>query len=237
MDLNEFIDYSRGEETHSQNLQDQFALFVKEKLNPKGKGFFVEFGAGCSIDSSNSWLLENVYEWDGILAEPNPDFHEDLMRHRRVPIVFDAVSDNSVDNIPFIKTYDPVLSTIKGYGNDDEHAKAREGGIEISVNTVTLYEMLNDMKSPKLIDYVSVDTEGSEYDILKKFFEENKNEYTINCFTVEHNYNETIRNKIKTLMENNGYVNVLRDVSRWDDFYVRKGEWLETENEEFIYRT
>lgn len=224
--LNQFIGHcmKHREDTCSQSYQDLFATFAKEKMNRNGKGFFVEFGAADSMNGSNTFILEKKYKWDGILAEPNPDFHEDLMRTRNVPISFNAISDVSGVNVSFIKTHDPVLSTVKGYGNDDEHAESRKGGIEIEVETVTLYDLLSDLKAPNLIDYISVDTEGSEYDILKQFFIDNKNHFTINTFTVEHNYHKGKRDKIYNLMKENGYMKIFPEISRWDDFYIRKGK-------------
>lgn len=230
------------DQTCSQNFQDQFALYVKEKINPVKKGFFVEFGGADAIEGSNTYVLEQAYEWDGIIAEPNPDYHEELMRHRRAQVSYNAVSDKNGDAV-FVKTYDAALSTLKGYGTEDEHAEARKGGVEIEVDTVTLFTLLKDLKAPELIDYISVDTEGSEYDILKKFFEENNAspvKYTINCFTVEHNYQPEARKKIQELMEANGFMNIFREFSRWDDFYIRKGNmpvYGEPTNREFVYRT
>lgn len=227
-------------QTNSQNFQDQFALYIKEKAYPSNKGFFVEFGAADAINSSNTYVLEKTYNWDGILVEPNPDYYEELMRHRRVPVLCDAVSKTTGEKVVFIKTYDPALSTIKGYGENDEHSESRKNGKEIEVNTITLHRLLTNMKAPKVIDYISVDTEGSEYDIIEKFFQDNKNEYKINCFTIEHNFQNETRQKIQDLMITNGYMNIFQEFSRWDDFYVLKDiipEYNDTADEEFVYRT
>ena len=55
--------------------------------------------------------------------------------------------------------------------------------------------------APKNIDYLSIDTEGSEYEILKTFDFDKYNSKVITC---EHNYTPA-RNKIYSLLSANGY--------------------------------
>ena len=69
----------------------------------------------------------------------------------------------------------------------------------------------------KDVDYISIDTEGNEYEILKNF---NFDRYKVRIFTIEHNFNKNKRYKIKKLLKNNGYKNVLRFISHMDDWYV-----------------
>lgn len=201
----------------SQNYQDVFAA-VSNKFKP---GFFVEFGATNGVDGSNTFLLEKLYNWTGVLAEPNPACYEELSKNRKCDISKWCIHTESNESVPFVVANDPDLSTLQGYGEDDEHANKRQNGLVINVRTVTLYEFLKLMETPKNIEYLSVDTEGSEYDILKKFFQENKNEYTFNAVTIEHNFNESKRDKIYSLMTGNGYRRIFTEFSRWDDFYLR----------------
>ena len=49
------------------------------------------------------------------------------------------------------------------------HSFERQKGIKYKVNTISLEDLLEKYKAPTIIDYMSIDTEGSEYEILKKF--------------------------------------------------------------------
>jgi len=73
-------------------------------------------------------------------------------------------------------------------------------------------------QAPKEIDYLSIDTEDSEYDILTNF---HFSEYKIKVITVEHNFT-AMREKIYDLLTRNGYERKYENLSRWDDWYIKK---------------
>ena len=74
--------------------------------------------------------------------------------------------------------------------------------------------------APKEIDYLSIDTEGSELTILEKYFTNHANEHNIRCITVEHNNDEELRTQIYILLAKYGYERKFTIFSRWDDFYI-----------------
>ena len=92
----------------------------------------------------------------------------------------------------------------------------RNSQTEYSVNTISLNDLLEKNNSPKVIDYLSIDTEGSEFEILNSF---DFSKYEIKIITVEHNYTQS-REKIFNLLSINGYNRVLTDVSAYDDWYL-----------------
>ena len=77
--------------------------------------------------------------------------------------------------------------------------------------------MLRKHNAPKEIDYLSVDTEGSEYEILSHF---DFGSYNIKVITVEHNYTET-RAKVHKRLTQHGYVRKYLGFSKWDDWYIK----------------
>ena len=78
--------------------------------------------------------------------------------------------------------------------------------------------MLKKHNAPKKIDYLSIDTEGSEFEILNSF---NFNEYDIKVITCEHNYT-SMREKIYSLLSKNGYERKYSEFSMFDDWYVKR---------------
>ena len=72
--------------------------------------------------------------------------------------------------------------------------------------------------APKHIDYLSIDTEGSEYEILSNFdFSQN----TFEVITCEHNYTPS-RERLHLLLTKQGYRRVFEDLSLFDDWYVKQ---------------
>jgi len=202
----------------SQCRQDEWVL---EETNKKRNGYFVEFGATDGKTISNTYGLEKDYGWTGIVAEANPIYKDALIANRSCAIYTGAVYSHD-DGVKFNMAVASDLSTISGYGTDDEHAINRLSGNLINVETCTLRQLLERNDAPTNIDYISIDTEGSEYDILECFFDDPQSDkYNVQLFTVEHNFTPA-REKIKGLMEEQGYERVRTDISRFDDFYRKK---------------
>ena len=192
-------------------------IFVLSELRFKKHGFFVEFGACDGVDLSNTLMLENEFGWSGILAEPARIWHEALLKNRKCHIETKCVWRNSGENVPFNEVSVSGLSTIASLSGDDLHKEARKNGLIYDVETISLVDMLDKYQAPREIDYLSIDTEGSEYDIFEAFdFEK----YRFRVITCEHNYAPR-RDDIYRILIKNGYIRKFEEVSKFDDWYVR----------------
>ena len=197
----------------SQIRQD---LFVLNQLNFKKNGFFVEFGAANGIEKSNTHILEKEFGWDGLLAEPAKIYYEDLIKNRKCIIEKKCIWKKSDEKLKFNQTKFPGLSTIEIFSSLDNHRNLRKDGDVYPVETLSLNDFLAKYNAPKIIDYLSIDTEGSEYLILENF---NFDKYKFRVITVEHNYTNN-RKKIFSLLEKYGYKRKFEDLSHFDDWYV-----------------
>ena len=139
-------------------------LFVLSMKGFKSFGFFVEFGLMDGITASNSYVMERDYNWSGIVCEPARVFRDQVAANRKCTIDFRAVTDRTGDSVEFKETEVNLgMSIILKY-NKDMHSKTRnisEGDI-YNVDTVSLIDLLDQHNAPKEIDYISIDTEGSE---------------------------------------------------------------------------
>ena len=192
-------------------------LFVLAETRFKRGGFFVEFGAAGGRHLSNTYLLERSYGWTGILAEPAKGWLDLLRANRSCVIDPDCVWSVSGETIEFTEAGE--LSTITAFIHSDSHGEARTiSRNSYKVKTVSLTDLLRRHNAPKTIDYLSIDTEGSEFEILSAF---DFSEYDVRIITCEHNYT-TRREDIHELLAVRGYVRKLTSVSEFDDWYVRK---------------
>ena len=199
--------------SQSQLKQDLFAF---SKSGFKKGGYFVEFGATNGKSLSNSYLLEKEFSWQGIVAEPAKNWHEALRENRNCNIETDCVWIKTGKMLDFVEADSGELSTLEAYKDQDHFAKKRNNSQGYQVKTISLIDLLNKYDAPDVIDYLSIDTEGSEFDILNAFdFEK----YRINVITCEHNYTEN-RQKIYQLLTSKGYERVYTGFSQWDDWYV-----------------
>ena len=215
-DEREFIRYCavNFERSHSQIFQD---LFVIRTLSGKRAGFFCEFGATDGVSLSNSCLLEREYGWRGILAEPARGWHEDLQKNRPTArIDKGCVWTKTGDVIEFKEVRSREFSTIAAFSESDHHLNNRKQGLSYSVDTISLNDLLVKHEAPQSIDYLSMDTEGSELEILKSF---DFGRFRPLVLTVEHNYTEN-RKEIFDLLVGNGYRRMLTACSLFDDWYV-----------------
>ena len=183
--------------SRSQLRQDLFVISeVEHKIKNRG-GYFIEFGATNGIDLSNTYLLETEFSWTGILAEPARLWEKQLRANRpNASIETLCVWKDSNSTLLFNETDEPELSTIDSFSDGDGHRKTRLAGKKYEVQTISLNDLLIKHGAPKYIDYLSIDTEGSEYEILEAF---NFNEFSFGIITVEHNYTPQ-REKIFALL-------------------------------------
>jgi FkbM family methyltransferase len=218
MDLAQFLAFALREARRSkaQLFQDLWALWMSGQ---KMGGYFVEFGGGDGRYLSNTWLLEHEFGWDGILAEPNPNFHKKLAANRKCTISHDCVYSASGKSLEFVLATEGELSCIAEFLPDDSHKARRiDNSVMKNVETVSLNDLLIRHDAPKDIDYMSVDTEGSEFEILSAF---DFNRWNIASISVEHN-NTKNRDMLFDLLTANGYERVWTTLSAYDDWYVRR---------------
>jgi FkbM family methyltransferase len=196
----------------SQIHQDLLAhLVCREK-------YFVEFGACDGIESSNTYWLEKHNGWRGVLAEPGTTWFPKLEENRSATIIRKAVASVSGDFLAFADTENPVYSTFSNLTSQDEHAGKRLKYQEYLVETISLEDLLIESGAPNKIGYLSLDTEGSEFEILNSF---NFDNFQFELISVEHNFTKNEK-KIDELLESKGYIRILSDISGGDAWYLNR---------------
>lgn len=210
--------------SYSQRLQDLWVLY---EIGKDTGGTFLDFGAGNGRDSSNSFILHRKFGWTGLLIEPNDDYADNLDHHVSTGVTWVtgvAVGpEDSKGRVDFVVSSDPSISTLH-YTSDLEGGLQRLFPSEIrQVEMWSLQKTLNLYFKDRPVTYLSIDTEGSEYDILSSYFA-NPEAKKFECITVEHNYNHEARQKIRFLLVSQGYVNRFPEYSGHDDFYILRSK-------------
>lgn len=197
--------------TYSELNQDLIPLILGQD-----KGYFVEFGACDGKRASNTFLLETDYGWHGLLGEPARIWHKALVANRNSNIDLRAVYKVSNVKLDFIETHQPSLSTLLSVEQTDRHTSSRINKEIYLVDSVSLLDLLREHHCPKHIDYLSIDTEGSEFEILQNF---DFSEFSFTFVNVEHNFTDSEKS-VEMLLTSNGYLRVLREISGGDAWYI-----------------
>ena len=160
-------------------FQDLWALW---EAGGKRKGFFVEFGAAGGKEKSNSYFLEKEMSWSGIVAEANPKFIE-FGPARTIMCRFEQMRLLEVWGAHQV-SYDARAGAVADCHDRSQDGHKRNDHDVVSVETISLNDLLAEGQAPKDIDFLSIDTEGSEYEILSNF---DFDKWNIRAIAVEHN--------------------------------------------------
>jgi FkbM family methyltransferase len=203
---------------NSQIGQDKF---IDEFFEKKEGLTFLDIGAHDGVSISNTYFLEKQRNWNGICVEAQPLEFQKLKSNRNCICVNVAVSDyNGETDFICVEGYANMLSGISADYNPshmhriENEVKTYGGTINtIKVPVKTLQSILDEHNIQK-IDFCSIDTEGSEFNIIKSI-DFDKTE--IKVFIIENNYRE---NTIEKYLVEKGYY--LYKKIEWDDVFVKK---------------
>ncbi len=185
----------------------------------KTHGTFVDIGAYDGKTLSNTYFLEHKRNWRGICIEPIPTIFEKLCQNRpnslNVNCLVGAKNDN---NVSFLYVVDNEMLS----GRLDKYHVTHQSQIDMTktesiiCSQLTLNDIL-DATDLTTIDVLSIDTEGSEYDIISAI---DFHKYQFNMILVENPYTHINDCPIKKHLFANNYIYIGRIVI--DDMYIHR---------------
>lgn len=172
-------------------------------------GFYVDIGAFDGIHISNSYIFERL-GWRGICVEAHPDYFPLLQRNRPgATCVYAAcVGAGQPAQVPFLKEELGLLSGLRADETLDMEGRYAIRGMTFSgfetveVPALTLNEILNHHTAGRRrINFVSIDTEGNELDILRSL---DFSAWQIDAFVIEAN-SDSMRRELTAFMKAKNY--------------------------------
>lgn len=149
---------------------------LNQIFNNKRGGFFIELGANNGLFQSNTAFLEKEMGWKGILIEPSLKGYNQckINRPNSISLNYACVSkDYKEDYIKGDFEDNNPMGSING------HRIGRKNLIK--VKAITLEKILDEHCRTN-IDFLSLDTEGYEFEILKGL---NLNKYRPKILLIE----------------------------------------------------
>lgn len=203
---------------HAEILQDWWIVTLLDGMTG---GFFVDLAAYDAVAYSNSYALERDYGWRGICVEPQANHWKGLL-HRKCLAVAAVVGHATGAVVEFDSQHGSGVAGVvsddmpnQGVSHPGDKTREAHWGSEaprrVSYRTVTVGKILHDFNAPPVIQYLSLDVEGSEYLVLQTFpFDAHR----VLVITVE-------RPDLcaRTILRQQGYV-YLRDLAGQDEIWV-----------------
>jgi FkbM family methyltransferase len=196
----------RSPRFYSQNGED---YLLWEFFAGKKDGFYVDIGAFDGMHLSNTLTFE-LMGWQGVCVEPNPEMFELCRRNRTHAVCLNEACLGSTESgkVSFFVDEMGLLSSV--FKNEEKlhdiKERYRKRGLvfshpkEIEVNTCTLNEILVRYAPNKhTVDFVSIDTEGSELDIVRGIDFQN---YDIRVLVIE--FDKTSQSELADVLRKKG---------------------------------
>jgi FkbM family methyltransferase len=191
---------------HSQHGEDYllFTLFRRH-----AEGFYVDIGAFDGVHISNTYVFERL-GWRGICVEAHPGYFSLLERNRPGATCVQAacVGAGCPSKVRFQAEQLGLLSGLHADQTPNMERRYAARGLTfhgfdtIDVPALTLNQVLHRYAGERrIIEIVSLDTEGNELDILRGF---DFSAWTVTAFVVEANSDEA-RRELTSFMRSRGY--------------------------------
>lgn len=206
----------------SQYGQDRFLneTFFKNRTN----GTFLDIGAHDGKTLSNTFFFEKTLNWQGLCIEPHPKVFNALKENRSCILVEGcAWKEDTTKTFRMIEGYSEMLSgLVDSYHPDHitrinaEVSSMNQTLSDIEVKCYDISKLLLDNNLTS-IDFLSIDIEGGELEVLKCI------DYTkveIGIILVENNYKDQ---ELRTFLDSKGY-NFVSELAI-DDVFVLKSKY------------
>ena len=203
-----------GDPTHGDGqprLLDQRYFMEKKK-----GGFFIEAGAFNGESDSTTLYFEQEHGWSGLLVEPLAGMFSKLQsKNRKAWAVNTCLSTNTYPetvNFSLASTSDTTMPGIMSPNDTQENSF-------IMMQCLPLYSLLLSLGNPT-VDYLSLDVEGAEFQVLKTI---PWSRVDIRAISVETQFAGEVmeggREDIFTLLTEQGFTHLER-IAR-DDIFVK----------------
>jgi len=205
--------------SRASNGQD---IYVAEHLpNADGNRVFIEIGGNDGITLSNTCYLEKEAGWKGISVEPLPRAYRELEKNRSCITVQGAITEYDGHTAFYAITGGPEMLSGIPEKYDPRHKRRvrknlkrqRATAEEITVPCFRLDSLLK-QHAIDHVDYLSIDTEGGELDILRSI---DLDAIQVEILSVENNY---FNDEVECYLVGQGYRLVA--IAGLDEIYRRQ---------------
>lgn len=178
---------------------------ILRRLFPYNNGFYVDIGAYHPLFFSNTSMLYK-FGWSGINIEPNYVNFKKFKKHRKRDVNLNCAISGNTNELYYYEYLEPALNTT----SEIQVQERKKQGINYINKRVIrcekLGEILKKFCRKKRIDFLNIDTEGTEAEILKTNNWKKFKPKVIFCEILNCDLEQAIKNKITIFLKTKGYV-------------------------------
>jgi FkbM family methyltransferase len=170
------------------NKKIPFDYFLNDEIfKNKENGFFIELGAFDGLVQSNTAFFEKYKNWTGVLVEPSREKYEECLKNRPNSECFNFACSFEEKEVKFNHENGMMTKIVIGEG-------------DYSCEAIRLENILDQCDIPPNIDFLSLDVEGYELEVLMGI---NLDKYRPNYMLIE--LWDTNQDEVNNFLEKNNY--------------------------------
>ena len=170
------------------NKKIPFDYFLNDEIfKNKENGFFIELGAFDGLVQSNTAFFEKYKNWTGVLVEPSREKYEECLKNRPNSECFNFACSFEEKEVKFNHENGMMTKIVIGEG-------------DYSCEAIRLENILDQCDIPPNIDFLSLDVEGYELEVLIGI---NLDKYRPNYMLIE--LWDTNQDEVNNFLEKNNY--------------------------------
>ena len=190
---------------HKQDMLLELSVFKGYK-----NGFFIDIGAHDGVTINNTLYFEKYNNWSGINIEPIKKVYDKLVVNRQNSININCAISNNDGTAEFLSNdgYTEMLSGLKDNFDPRHLERLQKENNQMGSTTQTItvitkkLETICDEYNIIHINYLSIDVEGAEFEVIKSI---NFDKIFIDIIEFENNYDDT-SGPIIQYLENKNYI-------------------------------
>ena len=155
--------FPRAQLSHSQFGEDRVIANYFSNSEP---GLYVDVGCNEPVNFSNTWQLY-LRGWRGVVIDANPSLTQKFETFRPSDISVTAAVSNQEKEIEFYFSKNSHLISGIGENDDQRWSRTNENCDIVKLKTIRLGSILEKHNIPKDFDFLNIDTEGNERDVLE----------------------------------------------------------------------
>lgn len=154
---------SAGRRIYAQEGED---IIIERMLGSKKSGFYIDIGAHHPYRFSNTYYFYKK-GWSGINIEPNPELFKYFKQSRKRDINLNIGLSSKPQELKYYYFDEPAMNTFSSTAIDHIRASGHRLLHTAMIPTTTLTLALQPYTLPAEIDFMTIDAEGLDYDIIQ----------------------------------------------------------------------